>query len=88
MPNSISAKKRLRQNEVHRTRNRSVKSGVRTQLRKVRTAIDAGDVETSEKEFRLAAKKLDQAAAKKVIHANRAGRTKSRLYKAIKAIKS
>ena len=88
MPNSTSAKKRLRQNEVRRARNRSVKSSVRTQLRKVRTAIDAGDIESSEKEFRTAVKKLDQAAAKNVIHANRAGRTKSRLAKAIKAIKS
>jgi len=88
MPNSLSAKKRLRQNEVSRRRNHSVKTAMRTQIRKVRTAVQAGDVETSENEFRLAVKTLDQAASKNVIHANQAARTKSRLSKAIKAIKS
>ena len=88
MPNSLSAKKRLRQSEVRRRRNHSIKASVRTQVRKVRTAVQAGDVETCENEFRLAAKKLDQAAAKNIIHANQAARTKSRLSKAIKAIKS
>ena len=87
MPNSESAKKRLRQNVVRNARNRSVKSVVRGQIRKVREAVAAGNVEESETAFRLAAKKLDQAAAKKVIHANVASRTKSRLSKAIKGIK-
>jgi len=87
MPNSLSAKKRLRQNEAQRARNHSVKSNVRTQLRKVREAIATGDAAVSEAEFRTAVKKLDQAAAKNVIHANKAARTKSRLSKAIKAIK-
>ena len=86
MPNSLSSKKRLRQNEARRAHNQSIKSAVRTQVRKVRAAITAGDAEQVEKEFRSAAKKLDQAAAKNVIHANRAARTKSRLSKAIKAI--
>lgn len=87
MPSSLSAKKRLRQNESHRTRNQSIKSAVRTQVRKVRTAIGAGDAEASAKEFHIATKKLDQAAAKKVIHANKAARTKSRLSNAIKSLK-
>lgn len=87
MPNSESAKKRLRQNEVRRLRNRSTKSGVRTQIRKVRTAIAAGNVEESETEYRTAVKKLDRAASKGIIHANAAARTKSRLSKAIKGIK-
>ncbi len=88
MPSSESAKKRLRQNETHRLRNRSTKTTVRNQIRKVRTAVEAGNVEESEAAFRIVAKKLDQAAAKNVIHANAAARTKSRLSKAIKAIKS
>ncbi len=86
MPTSLSAKKRLRQNETRRLQNRTIKTSVRTQIRKVRTAIEAGDVETSEKEFRIVTKKLDQAAAKNVFHANLAARTKSRLSKAIKAL--
>ena len=87
MPNSLSAKKRLRQNEVRRARGRSIKSAVRTQIRKVRTAISEGSVEESESAFRLATKKLDQAAAGNVIHVNTAARTKSRLSKAIKSLK-
>lgn len=87
MPNTKSAKKRLRQNRVRRARNRSVKSGVKTQIRKVREALSAGDVQTAESEFRLAAKCVDQAAASGVVHANLAARAKSRLSAAIKAAK-
>jgi small subunit ribosomal protein S20 len=88
MPNSNSAKKRLRQNEKNAARNRTVKSAVRNQVRKVRQAVEAGDVETSEAAYQQAAKRLDRAANKNVIHANAAARTKSRLSAAIKAIKT
>jgi len=88
MPTSASAKKRLRQNKAHNLRNRSTKSVVRGLIKKVRTAIEAGDAEASTQAFLLATKKLDKAAAKNVIHANNAARTKSRLSKAIKALKS
>jgi small subunit ribosomal protein S20 len=87
MPNTASAKKRMRQDAVRRTRNRATKSTLRTQLRKVREAITAKDVEKSQTEFRTMVQKLDQAAAHNVIHANRAARTKSRLSHAIKALK-
>ncbi len=79
MPNTKSAKKRLRQNVVRRMRNRSIKSAIRTQIRKVREAVRAGDLEKADLEFRLAAKRLDRAGAARVIHPNRAGRLKSRL---------
>ena len=88
MPNSASAKKRLRQSEVRKVRNHAVKAAVRTQVKKVRVAVAAADVETSETEFKAAVKKLDKAAARGVMHANAAARTKSRLSKAIKGIKS
>jgi len=87
MPNTTSAKKRMRQDAVRRTRNRSTKSSLRRQLRKVREAIAAKEVEKSVTEFRTLTKKLDQAAVKNVIHPNAAARTKSRLSAAIKAIK-
>ena len=87
MPNSASAKKRLRQNKVRQLRNRSIKSNVRGLIRKVRTAIDSGDAAESEAAYQVAAKKLDQASAKNVFHANKVARTKSRLSKAIKALK-
>ena len=64
MPNTKSAKKRLRQSLERRTRNRAVKSSLKTQIKKVLTAVEGGDAATSDTEFRAAAKRLDQAAAK------------------------
>jgi len=87
MPNSKSATKRLRQNVTRRDRNRSVKSELRTQLRKVRAAVAAGDVAAAEAGYVLVAKKLDRAGRHKIMHPNTASRTKSRLQKAIKAAK-
>lgn len=87
MPTSLSSKKRLRQNIVRQGRNKAIKSQMRGQVRKVREAIAGGDVAQSEAQFRLAAKKLDQAAAKHIIHRNAAARVKSRLSAKIKAIK-
>jgi small subunit ribosomal protein S20 len=86
MPNTPSAKKRMRQDALRRSRNRSTKSSLRTQLRKVREAIAAKKLDESKSEFQTLVKKLDQAASKKVIHANVASRTKSRLSHAIKAL--
>jgi small subunit ribosomal protein S20 len=87
MPNTASAKKRMRQDSVRRARNRATKSILRTQLRKVRAAISAKNIEQSEAEFRTLTKKLDQAAVGNVIHANAAARTKSRISNAIRALK-
>ena len=86
MPNSNSSKKRLRQNVVRRARNRATKSVIRGHVRKLLEAIQAGEVEQSEEQFRLTAKRLDKAAAKNVIHRNRAARVKSRLSAKIKAL--
>ena len=88
MPNTKSAKKRLRQNTVRRTRNRAAKSNLKTQIRKVTEAIATGDAEKAATEFRLAVKKVDQAASKGVLHKNTAARLKSRLSKRIKAAKA
>lgn len=87
MPNTKSAKKRLRQNVQRRTHNRATRSEVRTQCRKVREAIKAADVEKAEAEFRLAAKKLDRASARNIVHRNAVARLKSRMSKKIKALK-
>jgi small subunit ribosomal protein S20 len=56
-------------------------------MKKVRVAVQAGDLETAETEFRLAAKKLDRAAAANTIHKNNASRHKSRLSHLIKVAK-
>jgi len=56
-------------------------------LRKVREAVAAGDTEKAETEYRDAAKKLDRAGARNIIHPNKAARTKSRLQQLIKKAK-
>ncbi len=88
MPNSLSAKKRLRQDAVKRDRNRAIKSVIRKRIRNVREAVAAGDIEKAESDFRLCAKQLDRAGARRVIHRNAASRTKSRLQKLIKGAKA
>ena len=87
MPTSLSAKKRLRQNETRRLQNRSIKTSVRGTIRKVREAIEKGEIEEAESQFRLACKKLDRAGARNIIHPNTAARSKSRLSARIKAAK-
>jgi len=64
-----------------------MKRAVRSQCRKVREAVDAGDPQRAEAELRLAAKRLDRAGAKNIIHRNAAARIKSRLSAKIKALK-
>lgn len=88
MPNTKSAAKQLRQATARREQNRSAKRELRTLCKKVREAVGAGDVAAAETGFRLAAKKLDRAGARKVIHVNAAARTKSRLSLAIKNLKA
>ncbi|GAB4144167.1 MAG: 30S ribosomal protein S20 [Planctomycetaceae bacterium] len=84
MPNSISAKKALRKSEKRRAENRSKRSTLRTVIKKCRLAAESGDKAAIDAAFRLAVKKLDQAAAKNLIHKNAAARTKSRLSKLCK----
>ena len=82
-----SAKKRLRQSLERRESNRSNKAALKTQIKKIREAISVGDVAKADTEARVASRKLDLAAAKKVIHRNAAARTKSRLSKLVKGAK-
>ena len=79
MAHSLSAKKRIRQNEVRRERNRANKSAIKTQIRKFSDALRANDLDKAQAEFRTVTKKLDQVAAKGVLHKNMASRKKSRL---------
>jgi small subunit ribosomal protein S20 len=88
MPTTKSAKKRLRQSLERRALNRAAKSAMKTQVRKVREAVAAGDMAKAETELRLAAKKLDRAGLKRVIHPNAAARTKSRLAHLIRNAKT
>ncbi|MBB02813.1 MAG: 30S ribosomal protein S20 [Rubinisphaera brasiliensis] len=87
MPNTANAKKALRQSVKRRLHNRSQRSALRTAVKKVRALVASGDIEGAETAFRHATKRLDQAAAKNLIHRNAAARTKSRLSKFIKEAK-
>lgn len=60
---------------------------LRTLVKKCREAAEAGDPGAADEAYRVAAKRLDQAAAKRMIHPNKAARTKSRLSKLVKAVK-
>jgi len=76
---SLSAKKRIRQNEVHRSRNRARKAAIKTQARKFADAVRVQDADQAEAAFRAVVKKLDQTAAKGTLHKNAVARKKSRL---------
>jgi len=78
MPHTKSAKKHQRQSEKRRLRNRATKSTIKTHIKRFLAAVD-GPIEQLRKEYNLAAKKLDKAAAKRVIHRNLASRKKSQL---------
>ena len=79
MPHTKSAKKRLRQNEKRRLNNRATKSALKTQIKKVLATAQGGSLDDLRTQYNLAAKKLDRAAAKRIIHPNLAARKKSQL---------
>ncbi len=79
MPNSPNAKKALRQSEKRRLAKKPQRAALRTVIKKAREAATSGDQAAADSAFRLAVKKLDQAASKGLIHKNVAARTKSRL---------
>ncbi|MFL6122460.1 30S ribosomal protein S20, partial [Actinophytocola sp.] len=72
MANIKSQIKRIKTNEKARLRNKSVKSSVKTAIRKFREAAEAGDRDKATVLLREASKKLDKAASKGVIHPNQA----------------
>jgi len=82
MPHTRSAKKNMRKTEKRRLANRLAKKTIKVQLKKFLAAVD-GPVEDLKKEYNAAAKKLDKAAAKKVIHPNLASRKKAQLAKMV-----
>lgn len=81
MANIKSQKKRILTNEKARLRNKSVKSSLKTAIRKFRDAAAAGDADQAAELAREAGRKLDKAAAKGVIHHNQAANRKSALFK-------
>lgn len=84
MPHTRSAKKSLRKNEKRRAHNRAVKRTIKEQIKKVMAAA-AGPIDQLRAEYNLAAKKLDKAAAKRVVHPNLAARKKSQLARLVRS---
>lgn len=83
MANIKQQKKRVLTNEKSRVRNQAVKSELKTLVRKTREAVEAGDKELAETNLRAAARKLDVAVSKGVIHRNQAAQRKSKLAKRV-----
>jgi small subunit ribosomal protein S20 len=79
MPHTRSAKKNLRKSEKRRLRNRAAKRTIKTHCKRVVAAAADATPEKLREEFILAVRKLDKAAAKRVIHPNLAARKKSQL---------
>jgi small subunit ribosomal protein S20 len=79
LANITSAKKRARQAEKHRQHNASLRSMVRTYIKRVYAAIEAGDRKLADESFKAAQPIIDRMADKGLIHKNKAARHKSRL---------
>ena len=86
MANTAQARKRARQSEKTRQHNASLKSQLRSAIRKVRKAVAAGDKAAARLEFQAQQAVIDRIADKKVVHKNTAARNKTRLAQAIKAM--
>lgn len=83
MANIKSAKKRILTSQKKAEANKAVKSGVKTSVKKVRAAIDAGDKAAAQEALKAAASTIDKAGTKGVLHANNASRKISRLASAV-----
>ncbi len=83
MANIKSAEKRVRQTARQLQRNRSQRSRMRTAIKQLRQAVEAGDAKQARELLDPTLSLIDRTAQKKVIHPNAAARTKSRLVRAI-----
>lgn len=83
MANIKSAKKRILVNRTKADRNKAIRSGVKTAMKKVFASIEAGDKSVALAELKSATKTIEMAASKGVYHKNNAARKVSRLSKAV-----
>ena len=86
MANSAQAKKRAKQAETRRQRNASMRSQMRTFLKKVRAAIGAGNKTEAEAAYKAAVPVLDKMTGKGIVEKNAAARYKSRMNAQIRAL--
>ncbi|MBQ6453730.1 MAG: 30S ribosomal protein S20 [Coriobacteriales bacterium] len=87
MANIKSQKKRIITAEKARIRNRAAKSELKTAVKRVRAAVEAGNAEEAQKQAQVACRLLDKAASKGIIHANQAANRKSGVMKLANTIK-
>ena len=87
MAHSKSAKKNIRQNEEVRLHNRSMKSALRTEIKKLAVALKSGDMEKAKEAFKGVQKRIDKTASKRIIPKGRASRVKARLSVRVRALK-
>ena len=88
MAHSLSAKKRIRQNEKRKARNKARKLAIKDQTKAFGAALHAGDFGKAEVELKALTQKLDRTAAKHTIHKNTAARKRSRLTLRLNAAKA
>jgi small subunit ribosomal protein S20 len=86
MANIKSAIKRAKQNNKRRVQNASIKSAMRTAIKKFEALVNNNEVEKAKEAFVIATKKIDKAAQKGLIHKNAAARHKSRLAKKLNSL--
>lgn len=86
MANSLQAKKRDRQAKKRRLRNGTLRSMIRTYIKKTQAYIKASDVQGSQSSFSATARLLDKMVSKGIFHKNKVARIKSNLNKHIKAL--
>jgi small subunit ribosomal protein S20 len=83
LANTRSAEKRNRQSQKRRVRNQGVRTRVKTAVKKVRESLERGEVAAAQQAFIAAARIIDQASSKGVVHRNTASRKISRLASAV-----
>jgi small subunit ribosomal protein S20 len=88
LANSAQARKRARQAEVNRKRNASQRSMLRTYIKNVVKAIEAGDAAAAQAAYTKAVPVIDKSAGKGLIHKNKAARHKSRLSQHLRALQA
>ncbi len=86
MPNIKSAKKRVKVIKTKTLQNQMLKSNLKTIIKKFEAEVISGDKEKASAAFKLAVKRIDQACAKGILHANTASRKKSQLASKLNSI--
>ena len=83
MPNIKSAKKRVIVNQTKAMQNKMFRTQLKTDIKKYQAAVAEGDTALAQTTYKAAVKKIDQAAARGIIHKNAAARKKSQFTKAL-----